>query len=183
MTVEPGFTNEVADRLWTEYFREVDLRLKPLVTERRAEIREELVTHVLDGMEAEDGGDEAETLKRVLTRLGSPSHYLDRVLGEHEEAGSRTVSWKTRRALGGLGRTVLLGASYLLGMVALLLAVAKPIAPDNVGLFRMPGAWWAMGYIDAEGAREVLGYWIIPLMLVVVFLAWAWFPRWLSRRS
>lgn len=183
MSVEPGFSSETASSLWTDYFREVDHRLKPLIAERRAEIREELVAHVLDGMEAEAGDDEAARLQRVLTRLGSPSEYLDRVVGEHDGADSRTVTWKTRRALGDLGRTILLGASYLLGMMALLLAVAKPFAPDKVGLFQMPGAWWAMGYIDAEGAREVLGYWLIPLMLALVFLAWAWFPRWLARRS
>ena len=40
-----------ADREWQAYFGEVDRLLRPLAADRRAEVRDELVSHVLDGMD------------------------------------------------------------------------------------------------------------------------------------
>ncbi len=62
----PQFNDPAANRDWEHYFREVDHHLKPLSTQRRQEIRDELVAHVLDGMDAEAGGDECKRLATVL---------------------------------------------------------------------------------------------------------------------
>lgn len=46
----------------------------------------------------------------------------------------------------------------------------------------MADGWWVAGFVDSDGAIEFLGYWLIPLMLVVVFLLWVVVPRWLAGR-
>lgn len=176
-TSDPQFDDPVARQTWSDYFRAVDRHLRPVAAGRRAEIREELVAHVLDGLDAEPDGDVASGLKNVLTRLGPPATYLDRVVGESDLAEPRSTAWRIRHGASSLGRTFLLGASYLFGFMALMLALAKPFYPDNVGVFRMSSGWWVAGFVDSAGARDLLGFWVIPLMLAIVFLLWVVVPR------
>jgi len=176
-TTDPQFDDPVARQTWAAYFRAVDRLLRPLAAGRRAEIREELVAHVLDGLDAEPDDNVAGRLEKVLVRLGPPATYLDRVVGESDLAEPRSTAWRIRRGASALGRTFLLGASYLFGFMALMMALAKPFYPDNVGIFRMASGWWVAGYADSEGAQEFLGFWLIPLMLALVVLLWVVVPR------
>ena len=182
-TTDPRFDDPVAQQTWSDYFRAVDKHLKPLAAQRRAEIREELVAHVLDGLEAEPDDNVAARLESVLARLGPPAVYLDRVVGEPGLAEPHSTAWRVRRGASTFGRTFLLGASYLVGFMALMVALAKPFYPDNVGVFRMSSGWWVAGFVDSEGARDLLGYWVIPVMLAVVFLLWVVVPRRLIDRG
>ena len=169
---DPTFTNSSAVKEWQRYFSEVDRLLRPLNPERREEIRDELVSHVLDGMDANGDDDEASRLRTVLNRLGPPGIYLDRVAGDLVAAGEHSVFWKMRRTLATLGRNAALVSSYLLGLMALCLALAKPFFPENVGLYRMPSGWYMAGYIDVNEATELIGYWIIPVMLLLAWFLW-----------
>ena len=66
-------------------------------------------------------------------------------------------------------------------MMALSLALAKPFFPENVGLYRLPSGWYMAGYVDVNEATELIGYWIIPVMLVLAYLLWITIPRWIGR--
>ncbi|MEM9530553.1 MAG: hypothetical protein AAGA23_06520 [Pseudomonadota bacterium] len=172
----PLLRDPADQQLWTRYFAEVDRCLRPMPPGRSADIREELVNHVLDALEAPAAEGCAPSLNDVFARLGAPSSYL----GQPQEPDEWTVSSareQVRRGLADLLRSILLGASYLVGFLALALAVSKPLYPDYVGLFRLAEGWWIAGYVDSQGAREMLGFWIIPLMLGVVFLCWFSLPR------
>lgn len=179
---DPLFAEAMTGKLWAAYFRDVDRRLRPLSSGPRVEIRDELVAHVLDGFDAETDGSEAERLDRVLQRMGPPGDYLDRYLTDADATSETSVRWRAARGLKDIGNRLALGACYLLGLLGLLLAVAKPIWPEYVGLFRMPTGWWVVGYVDSSGSVELLGYWLIPVMLLLVFLFWFLLPRRLSRR-
>jgi hypothetical protein len=37
------------------------------------------------------------------------------------------------------------------------------------------------GYVDVGDATELLGYWIVPLMLALTWLLWIVVPRWIGR--
>jgi hypothetical protein len=177
----PPFEDSKATKEWRDYFGEVDRLLRPLSTARRAEVRDELVAHVLDGMDVEPGEDEAGRLRKVLDRLGPPAEYLDRVVGDMAIAGDQSSVWKLKRTIATLGRNAALVSTYLLGLIALLLAIAKPIWPDYVGFYRLPGGWLMAGYVDVEGATELAGYWLVPIMLALAYLFWIVVPRWIGR--
>ncbi len=178
---EITFQDDKATQEWTDYFREVDRLLRPLNAERKTEIRDELVAHVLDGMDAEPDGDDATRLRAVLDRLGPPAEYLDRVVGDMATEDDHSTTWKLKRAVIKLGRNAALVSTYLLGLIALLVAIAKPFFPDNVGFYRLPNGWYIAGYVDVGDATELLGYWIIPLMLALAYLLWIVVPRWIGR--
>jgi hypothetical protein len=56
---------------------------------------------------------------------------------------------------------------YSFGLSFLLIAVLKPIFPENVGLFVVDGVPRNFGALAAPAGAEVLGYWVIPLSLAV----------------
>lgn len=178
----PSFDDAMAGQIWTAYFRDVDRRLRPLSAGHRDEIRDELVAHVLDGFDAETDGSEAERLDRVLRRMGPPGDYLDRFLTDADATSETSARWRVVRGLRDIGGKLALGACYLLGLVSLLFALAKPLWPEHVGLYRMPTGWWIVGYVDSAGSVEYLGYWLIPVMLLFVVVFWFILPRRLSRR-
>ena len=111
-------SDPMARRVWDAYFREVDKRLRPLVAPRRREIRDELVAHVLDGLDAETDGSEAARLDRVLGRMGSPGDYLGRLAGDDDLATDTSPGWRAGRGALALGRSIALGGCYLLGLLA-----------------------------------------------------------------
>lgn len=180
-TGNPTFQDDAATREWRDYFGEVDRLLRPLTATRREEVRDELVAHVLDGMDVETGNDDATRLRAVLNRLGPPAEYLDRVAGDMASEDDHSRTWKLKRGLALLGRNAALVSTYLLGLIALLLAIAKPFFPDNVGFYRMPGGWYMAGYVDVGDATELVGYWLVPAMLALAYLLWIVLPRWIGR--
>lgn len=177
----PTFQDDVATKEWRHYFGEVDRLLRPLTARRREEVRDELVAHVLDGMDVETGKDDAARLRAVLNRLGPPADYLDRVAGDMASGDDHSRTWKLKLGLVLLGRNAALVSAYLVGMIALLVAIAKPIWPENVGFYRLPSGWYIAGYVDVGGATELLGIWIVPIMLALTYLLWIVVPRWLGK--
>ena len=62
------------------------------------------------------------------------------------------------------------GLRLLFAAVFLLVALAKPLVPDQTGLF-MGGNEYTVGvllYVPI-GSQELLGYWIIPILTLVAF--------------
>lgn len=183
MTIStPNFSDPAAARAWDAYFDEVTRRLRPLSRQRRREITDELVAHVLDGLDSEVEGSETDRLSTVLTRMGSPSAYLDDIVEDAARTAETGAGWRFGQGLRSLARRAGLGASYLLGLATLLMAIGKFFYPENVGLFRMTTGWIVAGYVDNEGATELLGAWFIPIMLLLSIVFWYLLPRRLSGR-
>jgi hypothetical protein len=45
------------------------------------------------------------------------------------------------------------------------MGILKMIYPENVGLFTSPSGLPILGFVDAEGFTEHLGWWLIPVAL------------------
>lgn len=181
--VDVTLESSQANQEWQAYFGEVDRLLRPLAADRRTEVRDELVSHVLDGMDAESDGNEETRLRRVLDRLGPPAEYLERAVGELVTEGEHSTSWRLRRGIATLGRNAALVSTYLIGFFAIAIAIAKPFFPEYVGLHRLQSGWYMAGYVDVGESTELLGYWIIPLMLVLCWFFWIVIPRWIRRMA
>jgi len=66
---------------------------------------------------------------------------------------------------------------YALGLGLVIVALVKPFQPHNVGLWRLPDAhdpWsFTLGATSSPHGQELLGWWIIPLgLLVGPLIAW-----------
>ena len=181
MTSETRLHSDAEQKI-DAYLARLRIRLRGLDPESVRDIVEELRCHILDKA-AENGEITTARVEAALAALGSPeelaSDYVtDAMLARAEASRSpfRVLESLCRWAsLSVAGFLVLLGSviGYFMGGVFLLLAVLKPFHPHAAGLWvwRDKAGELAMsfrlGFVGApEGAKEILGWWIVPLGLI-----------------
>lgn len=165
------------------YLKQVRARLRGVREEQVREITAELRSHILE--RAASAGEL--TIQRVdaaLDALGSPEdvaheYTADEVLAREEVSRSplrlidSLFAWASMSLAGFL---VLIGAivGYFLGVVFLLVALLKPFHPATAGLWAIRNTIGdlelsvRMGFGDApSNGHELLGWWIVPLGLVI----------------
>ena len=181
------------------YLRILRKRLRGMDRKEIDEIVEELRGHILEKATTANGLT-VSTVNSVLARLGNPrqlaSQYLAGLLADSQLSSPlRMFSILFRWAsLSVAGILVLLSAvlGYVVGGALVLCALLKAIHPHTAGIWTTRDAAGGLaisvrlGFGTAPvGAQEILGWWIIPLGLLVggglVFLT-AKFTRWCVRR-
>jgi hypothetical protein len=160
------------------------------------EIVAELRSHIVEKSAAEDA-----TIDAILAALGSPEHLANEYLTDDLLARAE-VSRSPWRVLDGLfrwaslsiaGFFVLLGAitGYFFGGTLILCALLKPFHPQSAGLWVFPNKAGELMYSLRLGfgnppadAREILGWWIIPIGLLLgcaLVLLTSRFALWFAR--
>lgn len=144
-----------------------------------AELRDDLEAHVADSMAASSGGSEMERLDAALSRLGRPIDYLRPLLADELiERGTRTYSPVTiargisYAVMAGSSRAaiaLIFGIGYLSLAIFTGMAVLKPLWGEHVGVFRNADGTIIAGIVArTDGARELLGWWSIPILLAAL---------------
>lgn len=168
------------DRALDDYLGELRSRLRALPHDEVSEILDELRAHVRDSAALETGPAER-GITQTLARLGSPAelaalYVTDRLLADAGKGGS---PWLLLRAVWRWAATSVIGGLALLGLVAgylvaasfFLAALVKPFAPERVGLWRLNGEDFSLrlGLVAARQSQgvEILGWWIVPLGLLL----------------
>jgi hypothetical protein len=160
------------------YLQTVRDHLQSLSPEDSSEIIGELRSHVLDRVKGDLSN---ATVSATLTRLGDPREIARINLRMRVAAVAvvhptpLTVARTTSRLAAVGGKGFLIFILSLTGYVAgcwLLTALAKPFAPDRVGLWLLPDPTGdlslSLGRHHAGAAgHDILGWWIIPIGLVV----------------
>lgn len=178
--MSPAFTDPAVRRRWDAYFSDVDRLLARAGADVRG-LRGDLEAHVADSMAAAAGGSEGERLDAALSRLGRPVDYLRPLLADELiDQGTRTYSPITiaqglayavmagsRRAVVGLA----FGLGYVLLAIFTAMALLKPLWGEHVGVFRYADGTFSAGIVaHSDNAREVLGWWTIPIALLLAAL-------------
>lgn len=176
----PAFADPVARRRWDAYFADVSRSLARAGADA-AELQRDLEVHVTDSMAAASGGSELERLDRALSHLGQPADYLRPLLADQLiERGTRTYSPVTitrgllQSVMAGSRRAVIalaFGLGYLLLAIFAGMVILKPLWGEHVGVFRNADGTMSAGIVArADGAREMLGWWSIPIALPLAAL-------------
>jgi hypothetical protein len=139
----------------------------------------EVESHILERLEKVDvSADEREAIEKVLRHLGPPLKVAQAYAAEiafDEAAATGRVS-PVLRALGYASTTVRgfftglgLFVGYTVGVGFVVLALLKPIFPQNVGLIMQDGIPRAVGAVFPlePGMQAVGGYELIPIFLVL----------------
>jgi len=158
-------------------------RLRGVNEQDVREIVEELRNHILEKVSLGGAEVTASGVGATLAALGSPeelasAYTTDSLLARAE------VSRSPVRILESLFRSASLSIAgffaflasivgYLLGVSFILCALLKPVHPQTAGLWILPGSAddflisLRLGFGSAPpGARELLGWWIVPIGLV-----------------
>jgi hypothetical protein len=165
----------------------------------------EIESHVRERVASADGApNERESLERILAELGPPlrvaqAYSAERTIDEAVATGRFVPMLRAIRHVAGrtvVGFWVAVGVSigYTLVVALLTMAVAKPLFPDNVGLwvYNESGIPHDLGMRFPVPADEHIigGYWIIPICLILGVAALVWtnrlthrfLQRWRERR-
>jgi HAAS domain-containing protein len=171
---------DIALRKMEEYLKQLRGALGILPKDEARDIVEEIRSHIRDCGER-DGALASEEVAATLERLGPPLELASKYRMESlAKRAQRTRSpWLVLRTIfhwAGLslnGAWVLLVSlmGYALAAAFLISAIAKPFNPQRVGLWRLddPEASWSLhlGFREAPHGTEVLGWWMVPLGLLV----------------
>lgn len=148
--------------------RLVEARLARAMSQEEAAIAADLSARTIQRIEAGHPAS-LESTKALLTTFGvgiihdpladtasalaSPWHHVAAQIGR---ASRRSASWGFD------------GLRLLFVMNFVLIALAKPFVPDQTGLF-VDDDGFVVGLLNHQpaGTSEMLGYWIIPAMLLV----------------
>ena len=157
--------------------------LRGIDEKERNEIVEELRGHILERSTVNAEERAADAVDRTLASLGTPERlageYLaDNLLAQAEVSRSplhllQILFWWASLSITGF--FVFLGSiiGYFLGAALILCGLLKPLHPQTAGLWRIPaveGSAWSLrlGFgSPPPGASDVLGWWIIPIGLIV----------------
>ena len=141
----------------------------------------EIESHLRERVLSSDGApNEREALEKILAELGPPLRVAQAYSAERtiDEAVATGRVLPMARAMWHLAASTLAGfavafgvlCGYLLGVGFLILAVLKPIFPDNVGMWIRDdtGGWVGPGgtFPARAGQHVVGGYWFIPISIV-----------------
>ena len=179
-------TREAAMAHLETYLAQVRRYLKGLSEAETREVLLELRAHVLDKVE---GNLTPKTVEAALAALGTP-----REVGRANVTERVAAVMETNRGFFGVLAAVvrlaglsvagfvvfmvsLIGYSMAAGLLAV--AVVKPFAPANTGMWVGPGTY-SLGIMDHPGAHagthEIMGWWVIPFGLTaglaVGYLTW-----------
>lgn len=176
----PAFADPAARLRWDAYFADVRRSLARAGADA-AELQRDLEAHVADSMAAASGGSELGRLDLALSRLGQPEDYLRPLLADQLiERGTQTYSPVTiarglsYSVLAGSRRTMIalgFGFGYLLLAIFAGMAILKPLWGDHVGVFRNADGTVSAGIVTrVDGAQELLGWWSIPIALLLAAL-------------
>ncbi len=140
------------------------------------EILREFRSHILDRMESATAG-ENQSVTRILSEIGAPedigAQYLTDALVERARTTYspflifRTTSRLAMRTFRGFLGLLLGVIGYGFGIPLVACAMLKPIFPNYIGLWIDPhGVELATSQPGGLGS-ELLGWWIIPIALVL----------------
>jgi len=189
-------SNAESMKLLENYLQELKEVLNSLPEKERDEIVLEIKGHIQERMaQSSQAESDIEALKNALTRLGKPEEYGSEFVTDYllNKGMERKKAWMIFKGLLRWGCNTLVGffyslfffVSYLISASFVIVGIMKPIFPEKVGFFLRNGRFENLGLImgvtDNPNMQEVLGYWIIPVALVIG-IAWFFVTTWLLKK-
>lgn len=187
------FTQPEAQAIWDRFFGRVKVICRPLPDDHQRELILEFQDHLYESFRAQPGETEVEKLAIAIEKMGDPDEFVRPLVADHQLAAAgrtlnpRSVFWgllyNTSRGAKAVATSFLYGMGYLLSLGFLLVAIGKPFGPDRIGFFAHSGGGYSMGILDQQpaGSIELLGYWIIPVCIVLSVAIYWTLTRLISR--
>jgi len=175
------------------YLTQLRRSLGELPPDEVSEILKEIRGHILERAEA-SGELTEERLVAILKALGSPEqiaplYQTDALVAQARASLSPRVvmrgihRWSTISAWG-FGLFVLGVVGYATGSALALAGLLKIFSPARIGAWVGPHAIFDIGVNSDPAARDVLGWWLVPVGLIggaVLFLVTTRVLRWTLR--
>jgi hypothetical protein len=176
------FTDKNSKRVYDQFLMALDSRMKSLKKTDRLEMQQELTSHIYESMVASPAHTEVEKLLDAIEKLGDLDNITSPVVADYmiQYSGStlnpNTLFSAFQANKGRKIRRFVIGTVLLLFFVLtccfLTISLLKLFRPE-MGLYIGKNVF-VLGTVDGQSpAREILGYWIIPITgLLTMALYW-----------
>jgi uncharacterized membrane protein len=175
MTNWTDLADASARAAFSAYFLRVERLLAPLPSEAASQVRRELEAHALDLL-SEQGGKANE----ALSRLGPPEDFVPDLVAEKLRSRAAksfapthvaaAIVSSARTGVTGLAVSTLAGTGYFLAAFAVAMGIARLVAPETTGLFRLADGRLFLGFGETLGGVDVLGVWFAPVAFAAAAL-------------
>jgi hypothetical protein len=172
---QSDFDSVEAYRIYANYIEQVNDIISTLHKDDILDIMNEIDSHIYESFIYNRAiVSEEERITTVIRNLGEPQSYLKPVIAERQ-LKQAINKYNIFGILRGIGTTLLTGGQYLTTLIMYLLilscgflVIAKIFYPHKTGLFIEHGDFVALGFLSQINAEavELLGYWLIPVLIV-----------------
>ncbi len=177
-TIENHFSDKVSIKIWQQHFKLIRHLSRTLSDQSQNDLILEIQDHLYESFRNQPGDDEPERLLNAIEQMGSPEEYLHPIITDHLlSAASKTYNPATilkslvYYLMGGLKRfliSLFMMIGYTFSLVLAFMACVKPFYPEHIGLFISPQNGVSLGFVKSASIEsEILGYWMIPIGLVL----------------
>lgn len=170
-----SFSEKNAQRVYDNYIKSIKNVTKSLSTKDREDVLMEFNSHIYESLQNKTTSTELENLLNSIDKLGNPEEVLKPLIADKllEKA---TKSFNPIDVLRALALNISNGISYTIFFILYLclggfvfLIFAKLFNGNKVGMFFKNGEFQVLGLTpNTNGYEEILGYWFIPVMLVLM---------------
>ena len=132
--------SEVAQKVWRQFVRELDHKLKPLPSDSREDIRLEIMSHLYESAQNDGAGTEDMRFLNAIERLGDPDDYLTPLVADiqlfqqavkgNPAAIGRSLLKYARQSVGFALVTFLFGFAYAFLAMIVILGLSHFFMPD-----------------------------------------------------
>ncbi|MEO0572217.1 MAG: DUF1700 domain-containing protein [Bacteroidota bacterium] len=164
-------------RLYGDYVKEIKNVISELPKNDQSDILMEFNSHIFEALKKDTTDNEADRLASVLDRLGKPSNVLKSYIAD-KNLQQATKTFNPFHIIKALILNVYNGISYSIFILLYLflfsfiyLIFAKLLYPSEIGLFVSKSSF-RLGTLDSDNFpyQEILGFWFIPVMLLLIVL-------------
>ncbi|MDR0750389.1 MAG: hypothetical protein LBF62_12595 [Tannerellaceae bacterium] len=169
------FDSVEAYKIYTNYIEQVNDIISMLPKDDVTDIINEIDSHIYESFICNKTiVSEKERIMMVIRNLGEPQSYLKPVITERQLKHAIN-KYNIFGILRGIWVTLLTGGQYITALIMYLLilscgflVIAKIFYPHKTGLFIEDGNFAGLGFLSQinAGAAELLGYWLIPILIV-----------------
>ncbi len=168
------FQSESTQKIYENYLKRVGKMIAILSKEDREELLLEIKSHIYEGMQRDKTEDKVATLLKLLDDLGEPEDFLKPMIAERKLLEA-TRSYNPKHIFLALklnlqngSKFILFAFLYLLLFTFITLPITKVIFPNQTGLFYKNNVFFGFGFIDdVAGTEELLGFWLIPICVII----------------
>lgn len=170
-----SFSEKNAQRVYDNYINSIKNVTRSLSEKDREDVLMEFNSHIYESLQNKTTSTELDSLLNSIDKLGNPEEVLKPLIADKllEKA---TKSFNPIDVLRALALNISNGISYVVFFILYLclgcfvfLIFAKLFNGNKVGMFFKNGEFQVLGLTpNTDGYEEVLGYWFIPLMLVLM---------------
>lgn len=183
-----------SQRVFQQFLRQLNRELRVLPADDQEDIRKELVYHLYENMQHQNMTDELEALLNAIEQFGELEDMVKPLVADRlaEVAGKkfrpRLVVQSIARNIGRSGaKTVLfslLAVLYVFALSFIIPGILKIFNPD-IGLYRTADGYF-YGLPEDPNLPELLGYWVVPLSIVLTIILYILntrLMRWVSKNG